>query len=231
MADVVKGPAAPRRYTSPKRQEQARATRRAIVDAARALFLARGYAGTTIDAVAGEAGVAVQTVYAVFGSKAQILKTVLDVAVVGDDAPVPLVDREAVKAIDDEPDVGRRVRMFAALIAGIQGRTAAVTVVAREAAGSDTDVAEVWRAMQSGRAWGMGEAAASLVGDGTAGRAVEEIGDILYVLASPDVYLLFVGDRGWTPERYERWLAATVEPLVSGGAAAPGPPPGRGRPG
>ena len=98
MADVVKGSAAPRRYTSPKRQEQARATRRAIVEAARALFLARGYAGTTIDAVAGEAGVAVQTVYAAFGSKAQILKTVLDVAVVGDDAPVPLVDREAVKA-------------------------------------------------------------------------------------------------------------------------------------
>ena len=229
MAGAVKGPSPHRRYESPKRQEQARATRRAIVDAAHSLFLARGYAGTTIDAIAGEAGVAVQTVYAVFGSKPEILKTVLDVAVAGDDAPVPLIDTGAVQAIVAESDVGRRVRMFASLIAGIQGRTAAVTVVAREAAGSDADVAQVWRAMQSERAERMAQAAAGLVG-GSGAAAVAEVGDVLYVLTSPDVHLLFVADRGWTPARYERWLAGAVERLFTG-AGAPEPPPGRGRPG
>lgn len=212
MADAVKGS---RRYESPKRQEQARATRRAIVEAARSLFLARGYAGTTIDAVAREAGVAVQTVYAAFGSKPEILKTVVDVAVAGADAPVPLIDPNAVKAIGAEPDVHRRVRMFAALLGRVQGRTAAVAQVAREAASSDPDVGEVWRAMQAGRAEGMADVVPGLVGDGAPPRPLEEIRDLLYVLTSPEVYQLFVVDRLWTPERYEDWLAESVEAVVS----------------
>ncbi len=220
MANVVKGS---RRYDSPKRQEQARATRRAIVDAARALFLARGYAGTTIDAIAREAGVAVQTVYAAFGSKPEILRTVVDVAVAGHDAPAALVDRDALEAVADEPDVDRRVRLFASLLAGIQGRTAAVAQVAREAASADREVGEVWRAMQADRAAVMAEAARSLVGDGPAPRPLEEIGDVLYVLTSPEVHQLFVVDRLWTPERYEEWLVESVEAVLT--------PPRRGRSG
>jgi len=212
MADAVKGS---RRYESPKRQEQARATRRAIVAAARALFLTRGYAGTTIDAVAREAGVAVQTVYAAFGSKPEILRTVIDVAVADGDASAPPVARDAVEAIAGEPDLDRRARLFAAVLGRNQGRTAAVAQVAREAASADPEVGDLWRAMQADRAAGMAEAARSLVGAGPAPRPLEEIRDLLYVLSSPEVYQLFVVDRLWTPERYEEWLAESVRALVS----------------
>jgi len=162
VSDAPKGP---RRYESPKRQQQARATRRAIVEAGRSLFLSRGYGGTTIEAIAGEAGVAVQTVYAVFGSKPHILSSVLDVAVAGHDSPAALLDREAVRAIGLEPDAGRRVRMFAALMRDVQGRTAAVAQVAREASTTDPEMAQMWHVMQDNRAQEMAEAARSLVGD------------------------------------------------------------------
>lgn len=184
------------------------------MEAARSLFLARGYAGTTIDAVAREAGVAVQTVYAGFGSKPEILKTVIDVAVAGGDAP-PLVDSGAVRTIDAEPDVHERVRMLAALLGRVQGRTAAVAQVAREAATADPEVGEVWRAMQADRSARMLDAARSLVGGGPALRPLEEIADVLYVLTGPEVYQLFVVDRLWTPERYEEWLAQSVAAVVS----------------
>jgi len=211
VSELVK----PRRYESPKRQEQARATRRAIVEAARALFLSRGYAGTTIDAVARDAGVAVQTVYAAFGSKHEILKTVIDVAVGGDESSVALLDRDAVEALRAEPDLHRRVRMLAALLRDVQGRTAAMAQVAREAASADIDVGELWRAMQEARATGMAEAARTLVGGGPAPRPLEEIRDVLYVLTAPEVYQLFVVDRLWTPERYEEWLVEAVEAVVT----------------
>lgn len=218
MADAVKGS---RRYESPKRQEQARATRRAIVEAARSLFLSRGYSGTTIDAVAREAGVAVQTVYAAFGAKPEILKTVIDVAVAGGEAPQPLVDSEAVRTIDAQPDIHGRARTLAALLGRIQGRTAAVAQVVREAASADPEVGELWRSMQADRSARMIGAARSLVGDGVAPRPLEEIRDLLYVLTSPEVYQLFVVDRLWTPERYEDWLAESLEAVVS--RPEPGP--------
>lgn len=210
----------PRRYESPKRRQQARATRRHIVEAGRSLFLSRGYGGTTIEAIAGEAGVAVQTVYAVFGSKPHILKTVLDVAASGEDAPATLLDPEAVEALGREPEPGRRVRMFAALVGDAQGRTAAVAQVAREAAAADPEVAQMWRVMQAGRAEAMAEAARSLVGNGSPARPLEEICDLLWVLCSPEVHQLFVAERLWTPERYEEWLAAAIGPLVASGGPA-----------
>ena len=210
----------PRRYESPKRRQQARATRRAIVEAGRSLFLSRGYGGTTIEAIAGEAGVAVQTVYAVFGSKPHILRTVLDVAVTGEDAPAPpLLDPDAMRAIGLEPDPARRVRMFAALVADVLGRTAAVTQVAREAAAADPEMAQMWRAMQDGRTEAMAEAARVLVGDAArdrpGGRSLDEIRDMLWVLCGPEVHQLFVAERLWTPERYEEWLVSAIEPLVA----------------
>jgi len=212
----------PRRYESPKRRQQARATRRAIVEAGRSLFLSRGYGGTTIEAIAGEAGVAVQTVYAVFGSKPHILRSVLDVAVTGEDAPAPpLLDPDAMRVIGLEPDPARRVRMFAALVGDVLGRTAAVTQVAREAAAADPEMAQMWRAMQDSRTGGMAEAARVLVGDGDGDgdglpvRPLDEIRDLLWVLCGPEVHQLFVAERLWTPERYEEWLVSAIEPVVN----------------
>ena len=101
-----------RRYVSEVRDEQARRTRRAIVTAARELFLAQGYAATTIDAIAEEAHVSRRTVFNAVGGKVALLKLALDWAIVGDDEPVPLADRPAIKAIQAERDP-RRVRPMA----------------------------------------------------------------------------------------------------------------------
>lgn len=212
----------PRRYESPKRRQQARATRRAIVEAGRSLFLSRGYAGTTIEAIAGEAGVAVQTVYAVFGSKPHILRAVLDVAGTGEDVPAPLLDPDAIRTIGLEPDPATRVRMFAALVGDVLGRTAAVAQVAREAAAADPEMAQMWRAMQDARTEGMAEAARVLVGDAgeppaQPARTLDEVRDLLWVLCGPEVHQLFVAERLWTPERYEEWLVSAIAPLLNPG--------------
>src|SRR5436190_14443587 len=104
MAKTVK---ARRRYESPVRDEQARRTRRAVLDAAHRFFREHGYAGTTIGAIAGEANVSVETVYKLFGNKAGLVKAVFDVAIVGDDEQVPLMQREFVRRNIAEPDARR----------------------------------------------------------------------------------------------------------------------------
>src|SRR5438270_13886069 len=121
MAKVVKRESPPSRtYVSAKRDEQARATRWAILQAARSLFLDRGYAATTLQAIADEAGVAVQTVYASFGNKRELLKQVLDVSIVGDDEPVSVDQRPGVKAAEKASDPRQRARLAAAVTRGIE---------------------------------------------------------------------------------------------------------------
>src|SRR4028118_1019421 len=102
-----------RRYNSTRRQAQSAETRRQIVEAARGLFAEHGYAGTTMEMLAQAAGVAVETVYAIFGNKRAILVRLVDVSVGGDEAPVALLDRAGPQALLRERDQRRQVRMFA----------------------------------------------------------------------------------------------------------------------
>src|SRR5690242_11502797 len=99
-----------RAYNSSRRQAQARQTRQQIADAARKLFIERGYAGATMEAVAQEAGVATETVYAVFGNKKKILSHLMDIAIGGDDEPLSLLDRAGPQAIKQERDQRRQLR-------------------------------------------------------------------------------------------------------------------------
>ncbi len=207
MSDTVK-----RRYDASGRRAQAGATRARILDSARARFLRDGYAATTIAEVAADAEVAVQTVYKVFRNKPGLLKALFDVAVVGDDDPVPLAGRPAIAAVLEEPDPRRKVAMFAAMCAQIVPRAAPVQLLAREVAGSDPEIAALLEQIRSERLAGFAGFAAHLSDGGHLGTSVsvDQARDVLWTYNSPELYDLLVTHRGWTIEAYQAHIATAV---------------------
>jgi AcrR family transcriptional regulator len=204
MSDDVK-----RRYDSSGRQEQARRTRWSVVQTARRRFLDQGYAGTTLAALAEEVGVSVETVYKTFGNKAGLLKAVVDASVAGDDEPVPMVERDFVRRIQDERDPVRKLQLWSDHIIDVGGRTVAVELLVRDAAASDPAAAGVWEQMVTEKLTGMALFAAHL-GDGghlRPGVSVDDARDMLTAYMSPDLYQLLVFRQGWSPERFGRWLS------------------------
>lgn len=207
----------PRRaYDSPRRREQALATRRGILDAAQLLFIERGYVATTIDAIATDAGVSSETVYAAFTNKRSILSFLLDVAIAGDDAPVPILERPWVEAMRYEPDRTRRLQILARNGRRILERTAPIYEVLRGAASADPKVAVLWEHAKDQRFAGQHELVKVLVRghpvrDGLTLRAAT---DQVFAIGSPETYRLLVVDRGWSPDRFERWYADTLERLL-----------------
>jgi AcrR family transcriptional regulator len=210
MTDSVKRR---RQYRSTRRQEQARQTRSAIVEAARALFLARGYAGTTVPAVADAAGVAVETVYKAFGNKARLLKGVFDVSIVGDHKPVPMLERDLVRAITSEPEPRRKFDIYGEHLARAGPRAARVQLLVRAASATDPEVAEVWDQMTKERLFGMTEFARHLSEGGhlRSDITLEEARDVLWTYNSVEIYDLLVLQRGWSDERYGRWVADALK--------------------
>jgi AcrR family transcriptional regulator len=209
MGGRVKGR---RRYDSPRRQEQARLTRKAVLDAARALFLERGYAATTVRAVAEMAGVSVETVYKAFGNKAGLVKAVFDVAIVGDDRPVPMLQRERVARMRAEPDPRRKLLMYGEHLAEAGPRAGSLQLLIRSAAATDPDAAQVWQQMVQERLLGMTEFARHLH-EGAhlrPGISLEAARDILWTYNSVEMYDLLVLQRGWRPGRYGRWIAEAM---------------------
>ena len=209
MPDAVKPR---RRYNSSRRQEQARQNRRAVLDAARRMFLDRGYASTTVAAIAAEAGVSVETVYKTFGNKPGLVKAVLDVAIVGDDEPVPMVQRERIRRIEAEPDPRRKLAMYGEHLVESAPRRVPIELLVRAAAASDTAAAGLWEQVEAERLTGMEFFARHLHDGGhlRSGMAVDEARDVLWTYNSPELYDLLAMRRGWTPERYGRWVAAAI---------------------
>ncbi len=198
-----------RKYSSAKREAQARETRRAILDAAHELFVTTGYAATTIQAIAERGGVAVQTVYAVFGSKRELLRQLIERTITGDDDPTTITERSEASAIAAEPDAQRRAELDAAMSREIAERVAPIVRVASEAAASDPELAEMMDAVKAARRQEMMAAARILAGpDGP--RPHRDAAATLYVLYSPAVADMLMGDYGWSPQRYEKWLARMI---------------------
>jgi AcrR family transcriptional regulator len=200
----------PRRtYDSPRRQEQARLTRRTVLDAARQLFLEQGYAKTTVSAVARRAQVSVETVYKAFGNKPGLVKAVFDVAVVGDDEPVPMVQRELVQRIEAEPDPRRKLTIYGEHLVGVGTRTAAILLLVRDAAATDASAGTVWEQLQAERLTGMTAFAAHLAGAGClrADVSPDEARDVLWTYNSVELWDLLVEQRGWSPDRFGAWVA------------------------
>ena len=201
-----------RRYDSTRRQKQAAENRRAILKAARRLFLKRGYAATTINAVSEAAGVSVETVYKAFGNKAGLLKGVFDAAIVGDNEPIPMLRRELVTRIEAESDPRRKLIMYGEHLAEAGPRAASLQLLIRSAAANHPDAAAVWKHMVTERLVGMTEFARHL----HAGRylrddvSFDEARDVLWTYNAVDLYDLLVLQRGWKPERFGRWIAEAL---------------------
>ena len=198
-----------RRYDARGRQDQARRTRWTVLEAARRLFLEQGYAPTTMAAIAAEAAVSVETVYKAFGNKAGLLKSVFDVSIVGDDEPVPLVQRESIRRLEAEGDPRRKLGMYGEHLSETSVRSVPVQLLVRSAAASDPAAAAVWEEMSAERLSGMTAFARHLHDGGhlRPGVSVEEARDVLWTYNSAEVYELLVMKRGWSPERYGRWIA------------------------
>ncbi len=198
-----------RRYDSSRRQEQARENRRAVLEAARRMFLQRGYAATTMGAIAAEARVSVETVYKAFGNKAGLVKAVVDVAIVGDDEPLPMLQRERVRRMEVEPDPRRKLAMYGEHLAESAPRRVPVELIVRAAAASDPGAARVWEKLETERLTGMGFFARHLHEGGhlRPDVSVDEARDVLWTCNSAEVYDLLVLRRGWSPDRYGRWVA------------------------
>jgi AcrR family transcriptional regulator len=203
---------AKRAYDSSLRKQQASQTRLRILDAAERLFTDRGYGGTTMEAIAVEAGVATDTVYASFGNKAGVLHRLLDVRVGGDDSPVALLEREGPQKVRAEPTQRRQLAAFAADIVQILERARPVDDIMRGAGAVDPEIAALRAGMQELRYRNMRQLVSWLAARGPfrGGVSEEEAAAIIWTLASPEVHGLLRRDRGWSVERYVAWLSDTL---------------------
>jgi AcrR family transcriptional regulator len=192
-----------------------------VVDAARTLFLERGYGTTTIEAISALSDVPPATVYRLFSSKSGILKALLDVSIVGDDEAVPLSDRPPVQSLFADPDPKKQLEGFVGIAAQINARTAPIYRILVSAANSDPDAAALLDELTHQRQEGQGKIARSLARAGALRPKLRarDAADIIHALMSPEVYRLLVVDKGWQPARYEQWLTALlVDQLLAPGA-------------
>jgi AcrR family transcriptional regulator len=199
-----------RAYRSPLRAAQAGQTRLAILAVATRLFEEQGWAGTGMRDIARAAQVSVETVYANFGSKAQLLKQAVDMAIVGDDEPVPLNERPEFLALS-QGDLSARAAATGRLLAGLRRRGARLERVVEQAAPSDPELAALLDA-----GWGTQrhDLYAGLAAVAQREPTKAEVDEMFAVLSS-DVYLLLTETCGWTDDAYQSWVATTVVRLLN----------------
>ncbi len=176
------------------------------------MFLERGYGATTIEAISEAADVPLATVYRLFSSKLGILKSLLDVSIVGDDENAPMADRPQIQMLLAELDPREQLAGFVAIIVQMNARIAPLYRILVSAAGTDTDAAALLEALTTQRQRGQRLIARSLARAGALRTELRErdAADIIHALLSPELYRLLVLDRSWGPARYEPWLAATL---------------------
>ena len=219
--DEVKAPER-RRYRSPLREDAARRTQRAIVSAASELFVARGYAGTSLAAIADAAGVARPTVFAAFGSKAALLRQVLDQALAGDDEPVPVASRPWFAPVWEARTPAGVLDAYATVCELIGERAAAVFETVRRAADGAPEAAELWATLQRNRLAGARMVLEHVcrVGDLRPGLEIEQAVDVLWLWNDPAHRAALVDERGWSPDDFRDWLSGRMrESLLAAGPA------------
>jgi AcrR family transcriptional regulator len=206
-----------RRYHSPQREQQAQATRQQIVDAAARLFTRDGYFGTSIEAIAQDAGVAVPTVYATFGTKRGILSALVDAAIFGADPPgTPSTERTWYHELASEQDAERMLLRWGAYLCKVNARVGPIQRVVQSAAASDPLMAELWQRIKDQRFAGQ-SAAAHLLAERQVlrpGLSEAQAADILFVLSDAHVYDTCVVDRAWSHRKVARWLGESLCALL-----------------
>jgi AcrR family transcriptional regulator len=182
-----------------------------MLQAAGELFVEHGYAATPLQDVADRAGVAVQTIYFTFRNKRNLLKEVVDTAIAGDDEPIATMERPWFQAALDAETAEDQLRQHVAGVRQIMERVAEITEMLRIAAAADPDIKGLWP-NGNPRYAVQAEAAKTLVAKpgSRAGLTAEQAADVLYGLLSPELYLLFVRDRHWSPEQWEQWACDSV---------------------
>lgn len=205
-----------RSYRSERRQDQAASTRSAIIEAATRVFAARGYAGTTIEAIAQAAGVAAITVYSIFGNKSALLAHLVGVAVVGDQKPVPLLERAGPQLVLAARDQRTQIRLFAADISVILQRVAPVMEVAGQAARTDDEIATLLSTLLGQRLTNIRAFATALRRNGPLkdGLSSQRAAETVWAVSSPEVYLLTRRHLGWKQEQWVGWLDQTLAALL-----------------
>lgn len=206
MSDGVK---ATRRYDSPRRREQAGATRQGILHAAQRLFERDGFSATTMAAIAAEARVATKTVYLAFETKSGVLRALWHLLLRGDEDDVPMQERRWYLDLLAEPDPVRQLRLMAQASRIVKLRAGALLKVIRDAASADADIAVLWERINS-QFYDHQRGVVAVLDERGAlrpGLDVTAATDRLWTLNHPDLWHLLVGERGWTPEEYERWCA------------------------
>lgn len=193
-------------------QARTRLARRAVVDAARTLFLDRGYGATTVEAISELSDVPPATVYRLFASKVGILKALVDVSIVGDDEAVAMADRPEVRSLLADPHPPSQLAGFVRVAAAINERTAAIYRILVSAAASDPEAAALLEELTRQRQEGQGHIARALARAKALRPELRQrdAADLIHALVSPEVYGLLVIDRGWPAERYESWLTQTL---------------------
>lgn len=203
-------------YNNTRRQAQMRATRLRIIDAARALFIERGYPATTLEAIADAADTSLPTLYRLFSSKRTLLKAVLDVTFGGDDQPVAFGERPEVRAARAEQDPVALIRAFARIGRDFMHRSSAIMHVLDTAAQVDPDAAQLLEKIRRQRYVGQSRIVAALADRGALDPqlAFSDAADITYAVFSPDVHRILTTERGWTPEQYQQWLVRSLGLLL-----------------
>ena len=201
-----------RRYDASGRQEQARARRAAVVTAARELFERDGFRATTINAIAGAAGVSAVSVYKGFGSKAALAKAVFDSALAGDDEPVAIADRSAATLVREEPDVRRKIELFVDGLTQRLARSAAVQILIRDGRHVDESLEPVWATLNTEGLTGMTRLGQHLLDTGQLRPGIDlaEVRDVLWNYLAIDHYERLVLQRRWSLSRYQAWLTRAI---------------------
>ncbi|SNS01787.1 transcriptional regulator, TetR family [Streptosporangium subroseum] len=196
-----------RRYDTTRRRASADRTRRAILEAATALFIEQGYVATTMAAIAQRAGVNADTVYTTVGAKPALFRLLIETTLSGEDHAVPATNRDYVRDLQAEPDAVNKLAIYAAAISRIHARLGPLFGVLQTAAPSSPELAALWHMIAERRAANMRLLAADLATTGRLRSTVQEAADVIWATNSPEFYLLLVRDRQWTHEHYEQWLA------------------------
>lgn len=197
-----------RGYHSPRRAEQAALTRRAVLDAARELFVARGYGATTVADIAERARVSLDTVYATVGRKPALLRQLVETAISGTGQAVPAEQRDYVTRIGTSPMARDKIGIYAQAITEIQGRMAPVFLALRDAAVTDRDCAGLWAEIAARRARNMLLFAGELRGTGELRQDLsdQQVADVIWSMNAAEYWVLLVHERSWTPEQFADWL-------------------------
>lgn len=209
MREPVKGATAAGR----RREERARHTRQRVVDAALRLFLERGYAATTIEAIAREAAVAPATVYQAFGTKQAILARILDQTIAGDAGPAALLDRDWVKQAGQHPSPRQRLALVIQHTAHVAARTAPVKEVMRDAAAADPAVRQLLREDDQ-RRYLTQQALVDLVIGGDSlrpGCDRDHAAATFFAMVNSHCYQLLARHLGWSPADWQRWLTSALD--------------------